>query len=245
MKRRVVACMGTVFSFDVREPGVDDAALDEAIGWLHRVDETFSTYRADSAISRLRRGEWTVGDCDAEVVEVLDACERLHDETRGYFSAYADGALDPSGYVKGWAIERASDILQAAGSANHCVNGGGDVQCVGDAQPGQPWRIGIAHPLRLGDLAGVVVGTGVAVATSGTAERGTHVIDPHSGRPADALASVTVVGPRLAQADAYATAAFAMGAAAADWLQTLPEHHALLVGLDGATWSSSGWGRAA
>jgi thiamine biosynthesis lipoprotein ApbE len=81
------------------------------------------------------------------------------------------------------------------------------VQCVGDRR----WRIGIADPLHPGRLALVVAGRDFAVATSGIAERGAHIIDPHTGRPAAGLASITVVGARLAEADAYATAAFRHG----------------------------------
>ncbi len=243
-QHRVVECMGTVFSFDVRPPGLDDVAIDDAIRWLHWVDSIFSTYRPDSDISRLGRGECTLGDCPPEVAEVLDAGARLASETDGYFSMYPAGVLEPSGLVKGWAIERASDLLVAAGSTSHCVNGGGDVQCVGDVSDGQPWRIGIAHPLQAGELAGVVIGSGVAVATSGTAERGAHVLDPHTGRPPDEFASITLVGRRLGVTDAYATAAFAMGSAARAWVEDLPDHQAFAVCCDGTTWSTSGWAAA-
>ncbi len=240
-QRRVVECMGTVFSFDVRPPAVDESVIDTAITWLHQVDATFSTYRPDSEISRLGRGELALPDCSAEVREILDRCAALEVETFGYFSAYAAGSLDPSGLVKGWAIEKASDRLVAAGSTNHCVNGGGDVQCVGDALPGQPWRVGITHPLRPGALAGVAVGSGLAVATSGTAERGAHVLDPHTGLAPDELASVTVVGARLARADALATAAFAMGAGARQWIDEVAGYEAFAVAADGGTWSTNGW----
>jgi FAD:protein FMN transferase len=240
-QRRVVECMGTVFSFDVRSPGVDDAAIGEAVQWLHWVDATFSTYQLGSDISRLGRGECRVEQCAPEVGEILNACALLEGETRGYFSARAAGFLDPSGLVKGWAIERASDLLVSAGSTNHCVNGGGDVQCVGDAAPYEPWRVGIADPRQAGMLAGVVVGTDLAVATSGTAERGTHVVDPHTASPPTGLASITLVGRRLGVTDAYATAAFAMGPEARDWVEQLPDHEAFAIRTDGTTWSTSGW----
>ncbi len=243
-QRRVVECMGTVFSFDVRAPGVDHATLDEAEQWLHWVDRTFSTYRSDSDVSRLRRGDCSLDDCAREVAEILAECSRLAADTDGYFSAFATGSLDPSGLVKGWAIERTSDLLVSAGSTNHCVNGGGDVQCVGDASPGQPWRVGIADPAAVGAIAAVVVGTGVAVATSGSAERGAHVVDPHTATAPTALASITLVGRRLAVTDAYATAAFAMGAAARDWVEGLPAHQAFAVCADGTTWTTTGWGTA-
>jgi thiamine biosynthesis lipoprotein len=241
--RRVVHCMGTVFSLDVRTPGVSEAALDEATQWLHLVDETFSTYRAQSEISRLARGEITPAECSAEVRAVLAECARLEAETRGYFSARATGALDPSGYVKGWAIERASDILAAHGSRSHCVNGGGDVQCAGSAAVGRPWRIGIADPLRHGDLAAVVVGDGLAIATSGVAERGSHIVDPHTGLAPSALASITLVGLRLARVDAMATAAFAMDCDARAFVEDLDGVEAFAVTAGGTTWATSGWRR--
>jgi FAD:protein FMN transferase len=239
-QRRVEHCMGTVFSIDVRSPGAESGAVDAAVQWLHWVDDTFSTYQPASVISQLRRGEITVADCPPEVAEILDRCGELEAQTDGYFSVTADGSLDPSGLVKGWAIQRASELLVAAGSVNHCVNGGGDVQCVGRAALDTPWRIGIAHPLEPDRLAGVVTGSGaLAVATSGSAERGPHIVDPHAGDRPATLASVTIVGRELATADAYATAAFAMGAAAPDWIESQPGYRGLVVYADGTSWSSS------
>jgi FAD:protein FMN transferase len=240
--RHVEQCMGTVFSFDVRTPGFDTAALGEAVRLLHDIDATFSTYRADSEISRLRRGELDVRHARPEVREILRRCAELEIETDGYFSAYAGGELDPSGLVKGWAIERASDVLRAAGSTDHCVNGGGDVQCAGDAAPGVPWRVGIAHPWEPGSVAAVVAGTGLAVATSGTAERGHHVLDPHTGRAPVGAASVTVVGQQLSVVDAYATAAFAMGPGAKQWLDGRAGVWGFGVAADGTTWQTAGFG---
>lgn len=233
--------MGTVFSFDVRTPGFDPAAIGEAVRFLHDADATFSTYRADSEISRLRRGELDVERAGPEVREILQRCAELELETDGYFSAYAGGELDPSGLVKGWAIERASAILRAAGSANHGVNGGGDMQLAGEAAPGRPWRVGIAHPLTPGALATVVTGRDLAVATSGTAERGAHIQDPFTGRPATALAAVTLVGARLTWVDTFATAAFAMGDAAREWVERREGYDAFGVRPDGSTWATSGW----
>jgi thiamine biosynthesis lipoprotein len=240
-QRQVHHCMGTVFSFDVRAPGVDWVELDTVVRWLHWVDATFSTYRADSQISRLDRGEITLAACAPEVGEVLERCRELEAETDGYFSVWAEGRLDPSGLVKGWAIQRASQMLSAVGSTNHCVNGGGDVQCVGSAAPGRPWRIGVADPLRAGALVGVASGHRLAVATSGNAERGAHVLDPHTGASPAALASVTITGSELATVDAYATAAYAMGRVATDWVSGLVGYDALIVHADGTVWTTPGF----
>jgi thiamine biosynthesis lipoprotein len=153
--------MGTVVSFDVRlddeaQRAAMSAAVDDAVRWLHRVDEVFSTYRDDSQISRLGRGDLALADCDPDVAEVLDLCAQVASETRGYFSSMYAGRLDPSGLVKGWAVQRASGVLVAAGSRRHCVNGGGDMQVAGEVEPGTPWQIGIAHPLQREAYASVV-----------------------------------------------------------------------------------------
>ncbi|HZF89227.1 FAD:protein FMN transferase [Streptomyces sp.] len=228
--------MGTVFSFDVRggDPRTVRAALDEAVAGLHRADAVFSTYREDSQLSRLARGELTVAQCDPEVAEVLELGAEAERVTDGWFSTAYEGRLDPTGIVKGWAVERAARTLAAAGASGVSVNGGGDVQLLGAPGTRRPWRVGIADPLRPGGLAAVITAAGtaeLAVATSGTAERGAHIVDPRTGRPAMTdLLAVTVVAPRLTWADCWATAAFAMGAREGlAWLESLPEAEALLI----------------
>jgi FAD:protein FMN transferase len=237
--RHAEPVMGTVVSFDI--PAGAGPALQGAVRWLHWVDATFSPYRDDSEVSRLGRGSVTLADCAPELAEVMTACADVSSLSGGYFTARPGGRFDPSGYVKGWAIERAAEMLTASGSAEHSLNGGGDIQCVGDHGPGQPWRVGIADPLRPGSLALVVAGRDFAVATSGVAERGPHIINPHTGRPATGLASVTVVGARLALADACATAAFAMGPRARDWAESLDGYEAFAITPDGATWQTTGF----
>jgi thiamine biosynthesis lipoprotein len=216
----VAHVMGTVVSFDVR--GLPDRGAAEAVAsavrGLRRVDEVFSTYRPDSAISRIGRGELAPDQAGPEVAWVLDRCARLRRETRGYFDIGAGGGLDPSALVKGWAAQRAADELARAGCTDFCLAAGGDVVCRGDRSPGLPWRIGIQHPYDRTALAAVVAAHRIAVATSGAYERGAHIIDPHTGRPARSVVSVTVTGPDLGTADAYSTAAFAMGADGPAWL---------------------------
>ncbi|MFE9936567.1 FAD:protein FMN transferase [Streptomyces hirsutus] len=228
--------MGTVFSFDVRggQPAAVQAALEDAAAGLRRVDEVFSTYRDDSQISRLARGELTVAECDPEVAEVLELAAEAERVSDGWFSTRYRGRLDPTGIVKGWATERAARRLAEAGAVGVSLNGGGDVQLLGTPGAGRPWRVGVADPLRPGGLAAVVSAAGadeLAVATSGTAERGDHIVDPRTGRSAVTdLVAVTVVAPRLTWADCWATAAFAMGSREGlAWLETLPDVEALLI----------------
>ena len=231
--------MGTVFSFDI--PAAAAPVLPAVVSWLHWADATFSTYRDDSDVSRLGRGELTLAQCAPELAEVIAGCAVIRDRSNGYFTDWPGGRFDPSGLVKGWAIEHAAAMLSAAGWTSHSVNGAGDLQCTGEPEPGQPWRIGVAHPLRPAALAVIVTGRDIAVATSGTAERGAHIINGRTGQPAADLASVTVVGPRAGTADAYATAAFAMGPAAPDWVESLDGYEALGIRPDGAAWRTSGF----
>jgi FAD:protein FMN transferase len=244
--------MGTVVSFDVPAAARGDGSLDAALSWLHWVDRVFSPYRADSDVSLLAEAEITVEACASEVAEVIAACAALRMQSGGYFTAAPGGRFDPSGYVKGWAVERAAVILSRAGSASHLVNGGGDVQCVGgkpraDSPAGQspePWRVGVADPLRPGRLALVVAATDGAIATSGVSERGAHIIDPYTGRPPAGLASITIVGPSLASADAFATAAFAMGPKLArDWTESLDDYEAYAITSDGEVWQTPAFAR--
>ena len=175
------------------------------------------------------------------MAEVLDLCAELEIATGGYFSARQDGRIDPTGLVKGWAVEGASRRLRVRGSANHAVNGGGDVQLAGEAEPGREWTVGIADPHRPGRILATVRGRDLAVATSGTAERGAHILDPFTGRPVTHLASATVTGPDLSTVDAYATAAFVLGRSALRWIDRIPGYAALLVDPDGRRHASADW----
>ncbi|MEU0550087.1 FAD:protein FMN transferase [Micromonospora sp. NPDC005979] len=219
--------MGTTITVDIADdlpPARLRELADDVFTWMHEVDARFSTYRPDSEVCRFDRGEVLLSEASADLRFVLEACADLWGVTDGFFDAYATGGLDPSGYVKGWAAQVASDRLLAAGAANHCVNAGGDVRVRGFSPTGEPWRIGIRHPWDEMATCLVLAGTDLAVATSGVYERGRHVRDPRKGAPATGLRSVSVVGSDLGVADAYATAALAMGAAGIGWLDRLTDH---------------------
>lgn len=240
--------MGTVVSIDVRTEGADPelaGAIAEVVTWLHWVDATFSPFKPDSDIARLDRGEVSIGDCHPQVGEILDLCEALRAQTDGYFDPRAGGHLDPSGLVKGWSIEHASAWLAGAGWPDHAIDGGGDVRLRGGAESpvSRPWRVGLRHPLQLDGFSAVVGLDEGAVATSGTYERGFHVIDPHRRRPVVSVAAVTVIGPELTSTDGYATAALAMGLDAPAWLATLADHESFMIDANGDGWATPGFAR--
>ena len=239
---RVEYVMGMPIVVDVRDPDVDDAVLDRVFDWFRFVDETFSTYKDDSEISRIDRGELALEDAHPDVREVLERCEELRDETGGFFDVRAGSdALDPSGLVKGWSVDRAAAILDEAELRHFAVNAGGDVVLSGRALPDDCWRVGIQHPLERDRIAKVVEATDLAVATSGAYARGDHVFDPHTRRPPEGILSVTITGPVLATADAYATAAFAMGLEAPRWTARLGGYEAMTILADETVLSTPGF----
>ena len=232
---RVEQIMGTAVGLDVRDPTVRPEALEQAFDYLRGVDARFSTYKPDSEVSRLIRGELDEADGSPELREVLAMCEEARRATEGYFDIRAhrpDGRPDPTGLVKGWSLENAGRILEAAESRNYCINGGGDIVARGEAAPGTAWRVGIRHPIQAEAVATVLAIRDMGVATSGAYERGDHVRDPFTGRAASGALSITVVGPSLTFADAYATAAFAMGPTGLAWVAGLPGYEGCAISAD-------------
>ena len=275
MRTTVEHIMGTAISLAASartDPDLFAEAANAAYAHLRRVDEVFSPYKPDSPVSRIRDGRLPLEALaehpdGAAIREVLALCAQLERESGGAFDAWNVGeppAFDPSGAVKGWAAEQASRLLAEHGLARHSLNAGGDVRVrggIGDeehdgendgaphgADP-RPWRIGLTDPHRPGHTLAVVELADGAVATSGTAERGLHVFDPRTHRPATALAQVTVVGPDLALADGYATAALALAAErrageAYAWLADLAErtgYQALTVDAQTGVWWTPGF----
>lgn len=232
---RAEPLMGTVIAVDVREPGFPVQTLDAVFAWFRQVDATFSTFRSDSEICRLSRGELGLGDCSDDVQDVLKICERIHRQSSGCFSVWDGTQCDPSALVKGWSVERASQLLWGAGARNYFINGGGDIVASGEPAPGRAWRVGIQHPEQRDRLAATLAITDMAVATSGTYERGAHIVDPRTGRPPSGLLSMTVIGPSLAYADAYSTSAFVMGLDGASWIAGIDGYEAIAITHDHRT----------
>ena len=220
----------------------DDArgAWADVMARLRAADEVFSTYRPDSAISRLGRGELTLAECPPEVAEVLELGEQARRSSGGAFDVHRPGpdgrvVLDPSGVVKGWAAERAAAALRALPDTDFCLSAGGDLVCRTVDPDGPAWRIGVEDPRDPRRLVAVVPVLDGAVATSGSARRGEHVVDARTGRPPTGIASVTVVADSLTAADIDATAAYALGSEAAEWLGSRPGRSGLVVWSDGST----------
>ncbi|MEP6852215.1 MAG: FAD:protein FMN transferase [bacterium] len=242
--------MGLPISVLVRGPGVDGPAVSTAVDSVHaelrRLDAMFSTYRPDSEISRIRRGELAIEDASPLVRQALDLCRLAARDTDGWFAAWRPGPegrrqLDPSGLVKGWAVERASASLRALDGHDWLINAGGDI--LGSATSGPPWRVAVEDPRERSRVLAVVPLITGAVATSSAAARGDHLINPRTGRPAASdLLSATVNGPSLTIADVYATTVFVEGRAALRRVAALPGYEAFVVLPDGRMIGTPGHG---
>lgn len=226
--------MGTVFSLAAPDSAhaVFQDAWHDARALLHRIEAIYSPFIPDSPVSRIRDGRLALADLDqqpdlsaAEVAdfrEVLALCAQLHHESDGAFDAWAVGDppnFDPSGAVKGWAAERACALLAERGVPAHVLNAGGDVRLRTDGVA--TWNVGVEDPHRPDQIIARLTIANGAVATSGTRQRGSHVWDPHRRRPAEGVTQATIVGPDLALADGYATAALALGDRARPFLADL------------------------
>ena len=217
---------GTVLYIAAISTTLDKNAIDSAVEdvkkFVFEVDEVFSTYKPDSVISKLRRGEIEIDGCSEDVIEVWNACGLASELSEGAFNPWAvAGGFDPSGYVKGWAADRVADILVKAGVEHVQVNAAGDLTLRGGflTLDGviETWKIGVVNPDNRQEVLRVFEITDGAIATSGTYERGTHIVDPHSGLIAIGAKSATVIGPDGGLADAMATALMVSGDDGANW----------------------------
>lgn len=221
--RFVEQVMGMPISLALRGRHVADndarSAWSQVVTELRWVDIVFSTWKPHSMVSRYARGDISLAECPPEVAEVIALGERAETESGGAFSIHRDAEFDPSGVVKGWAIERAARHLLTLSGTDFCLSAGGDLICNTRTTSGGSWRVGIedpADPRRI--IARVALVSG-AVATSGTTHRGQHLTDARTGQPPAGIRSVSVICPSLTWADIDATAAYALGPErAAAWL---------------------------
>jgi thiamine biosynthesis lipoprotein len=225
----------TVVSLHLLGDNDDDlaAARTEIITFLHHVDDVFSAYRDDSVLSRWQRDE---APATPELQDVLALAGTVSVLTHGAYDVRWNGVPDPTGIVKGWAVDRAVEIAASHGVVNLVINAGGDLSTRGCSGSGAPWQVGVSDPSDRAKVILAVVGNDLNIATSGPNERGEHI----RCRSVRTAASATVIGPNLAVADGIATAAIAACDAAPDILRDLDEAGWLsqLVDLDGTVWRS-------
>ena len=160
-------------------------------------------------------------------------------------------SLDLGGIGKGYAGERAAQVLREKGVKSALLSLGGNVQTVGAKPDGKPWVVGIQHPETSSALLGTVDVIDRCVITSGGYQRyfeqdGVrywHILDPQTGKPArSGLKSVTIVSENGTAADAFSTALFVMGAEKAEdfWRHSAEPFEAVWMTEDGTIYITEG-----
>lgn len=233
--------MGMQIRLDVPSGKVGD--LEKVFAYFDEVDVRFSPYKESSEVSRINRGELEPSDYSDQMKEVLRLSEQTKQESSEYFEVWRDGKLDPSGLVKGWAIHNAAKILHVQGYQNFYIEAGGDIEVVGKNNYDKAWKIGIRNPFKVGTLADVVCLSSGGVATSGTYLLGDHIYNPKILNEKSELASLTVIGPNVYEADRMATAAFAMGRAGLEFIENRSGLEGLMIDTLGRVTETLGWGR--
>lgn len=201
--------------------------LRDAVAELRAIDLAYGPNRPESLVSRLRRGEVSP-ESYPPLTDLVDRCTAMRAATDGWFDAWAvPGGFDPGGLLGGWAVEQAAARLRAGGVHDYAVLTGADLVVRGHAAHGGPWRVAVHHPTNRRQAPLVLEMTAGAIGTSGVTGRRGHVVDPHTGEPADQFIAATVVGPDLAVADAYATALYAAGPAGLAWFHSGTDYRVL------------------
>lgn len=210
--------MGIPMSIDIRDEGEHSGEAQAAFAVLHQADARFSTYLADSEVSAANRREIPESEYSDDLREVIRIGDDAGRASAGAFRIRTpDGTLALDGVVKGWAAARAAEVLRAGGLRDYCLNAGGDVIVSGSPDGNGPWNVGVRSPSDPTAMLAVLAVVDGAVATSGSYERGSHIVDGRTGGPARGLVSATVVADELTRADVLATAVFALGPAGVGW----------------------------
>ncbi len=238
--KRTWLIMGMPISVVINDRLPDEAAFREVRDYFRSVDSRYSPYKPDSEVSRINGGlpasQWT-----REMKAILELCRQTKDQTNGYFDAFRGSQFDPSGLVKGWAINNAAGLLKKRGLKDFYIDAGGDIQA-----GGRPWSVGIRNPFNGDEIVKVINITTQGVATSGTYIRGQHIYDPVNGKDEiKDVASLTVIGPNIYEADRFATAAFAMGKAGIRFIESLKGFEAYMITRDKLATLTGGFERYA
>ena len=225
---------------------VDDHAtawsFQQAFEYFEYVDAKFSTYKETSEISRINRGEMILQDASEDMKLILALAEQTRQETDGFFDIRHNGTIDPSGIVKGWAIQQVAEQLAQAGFENYFVDAGGDIQMAGKNADGNDWRVGIRNPFQPQQIVKSLTITNCGVATSGVYLRGNHIYDPiHANKSLDEILSLTVIGSNIYEADRFATAAFAMGRDGILFIEALDGFEGYMIDKNGQATLTSGF----
>lgn len=244
--KQVRLIMGMPITVEIVDARADENVFIAVFDYFTYIDGKFSTYKPESEIMKINRGEIGDEDRSDDMAIIFALAEETRQRTDGFFDIRKpDGSYDPSGIVKGWAIWNASKIIEERGFSDFYVDAGGDIQTRGKNAEDKKWMIGIKNPFTAdsapNETIKVIYASGEGVATSGTYIRGEHIYNPKSGKAANEITSLTVIGPNIYEADRFATAAFAMGAAGIHFIEKLPGFEGYMIDKKGVATMTAGF----
>lgn len=158
--------------------------------------------------------------------------------------------IDVGSFTKGYVVDRAAQVLKKQGVTQALITAGGTISALGTKTGGMPWRVGVRHPRKEGELLDTVPLKGEAISTSGDYERFyrhqgrrlCHIIDPRSGQPVEAVRSVSVIAPTAVASDALSTSLFVLGTKEGlSLVKNLPGVEAMIVDQEGKAHYSPDW----
>lgn len=231
--------MGMPITVEIAEKKAAKKDITNVFNYFVSIDNRFSTYKKDSEISKINSGLVSLKNASSEMQEVFALSEQTKKETNGYFDIFYSGNYDPSGLVKGWAIQNAANILEKKGFKNFYIDGGGDIQVVGKNTIGKPWRVGIKNPFQQDKNVKVLEIVDMAVATSGNYIRGNHIYSPKENKKIHDIVSLTVIARNIYDADRMCTGAFAMGRKGIYFIESLPGYEGYIIDKKGIATETS------
>jgi FAD:protein FMN transferase len=214
--------MDMPITVEIIDQNVSEKDFHEVFNYFKYIDNTFSVYKPESEISQINLGKLPQSKWSKDMQTIFSKAKTTKEETSGYFDIFYQGKYDPSGVVKGWAIENVAKLLNQKGFKNYYIDAGGDICAVGKNSQNKPWRIGIRNPFNRFENVKVLEIANKGVATSGTYIRGQHIYNPIKPKEKITdIVSLTVIGPNIFDADRFATAAFAMGKNGINFIEKL------------------------
>lgn len=208
-----------------------EVAIDQALAEMKRLEGMFDWKNPESAINNIHPY-----DNLPEIKDILDLSEKVKKLSQGAFDIQFNGQLNLGGIGKGYAVEKARQLLVQKGIKNGIIDMRSSIAVIGSG-----WNIGVLDPRTKETkyfFKQIILNDGEALATSGQYERAGHIVDPRTGKPADKCLSVTVVAQDAGVADALSTAVFVLGPKAGQKLVEKLGCKALIVDINGKVYDN-------
>ena len=208
--------------------GYSKKTIEKSYKKLEHINQLYSPYISTSELSKFWSQDQVISEMSKEFRLIYDECIKYEKLTDGYFSPFFEKRYNPTGFVKGWAIDQVSQIIEKDGYYDYCINLSGDMKFSSSGD--KIWRVSIQNPFDKNKSIAVLALKNGAIATSGNYERGEHIKNPKDPDAISDIAGVTIVGEDIIKSDVLATAIYAMGLSKAKkFLDKEQDYQALII----------------